>query len=160
MGMDVYGKNPSSDEGKYFRNNVWWWHPLWTYCYAIAEDLISEEVYQLGHSNDGAGLGADASKKLAFRLKGAIAEGHTKRYEIEYTQKLEALPDEVCGLCEGTGVRTDEIGVNLGMDVRKECNGCKSTGKTRPFETEYPFSEENVKEFATFLEACGGFEIC
>lgn len=25
MGMDVYGKEPTSETGKYFRNNVWWW---------------------------------------------------------------------------------------------------------------------------------------
>jgi hypothetical protein len=28
MGMDVYGKEPKSDKGEYFRNNVWWWRPL------------------------------------------------------------------------------------------------------------------------------------
>jgi hypothetical protein len=31
MGMDVYGKAPTVEEGKYFRNNLWWWRPLWTY---------------------------------------------------------------------------------------------------------------------------------
>lgn len=24
MGMDVYGKAPSSQTGEYFRNNIWW----------------------------------------------------------------------------------------------------------------------------------------
>ena len=32
MGMDVFGKNPTDEKGAYFRNNVWFWHPLWDYC--------------------------------------------------------------------------------------------------------------------------------
>jgi hypothetical protein len=28
MGMDVYGRNPTSEAGKYFRANVWSWRPI------------------------------------------------------------------------------------------------------------------------------------
>ena len=28
MGMDVFGKNPTSEVGKYFRRNVWHWRRL------------------------------------------------------------------------------------------------------------------------------------
>lgn len=149
MGMDVYGKDGKS----YFRNNVWWWHPLWDYCYSIAKDIINEDAYRRGHYNDGAGLDAEGASKLAFRLKGAIAEGHTAHYELAEKQRLAALPDETCNFCNGTGQRNDEV-------VQGECNACDGKGHKRPFDTWYAFSEENVKEFQIFLETCGGFEIC
>ena len=31
MGMDLSGFNPKSEKGDYFRNNCWWWRPLWDF---------------------------------------------------------------------------------------------------------------------------------
>jgi hypothetical protein len=39
------------------------------------------------------------------------------------------------------------------------CNGCDGRGDQEAAEAMYPFSVENVEEWASFLEACGGFEI-
>ena len=50
--------------GIYFRNNCWWWRPLWDYCANIAPDLISDELWDSGHHNDGAGLEANDAAKL------------------------------------------------------------------------------------------------
>ena len=50
MGMDVYGKNQTSEKGSYFRNNVWWWRPLWNYCEELHGDIThkgSEESQPL-----------------------------------------------------------------------------------------------------------------
>ena len=33
--------------GVYFRNNVWWWRPLWNYCYAVAEDIIEPNMRRM-----------------------------------------------------------------------------------------------------------------
>lgn len=72
-----------------------------------------------------------------------------------------------CDLCQGTGIRTDEIGVQHGLNVPRDpitgkggCNGCQGTGRRENWGKSYPFSVENVREFATFLRECGGFEIC
>lgn len=46
-----------------------------------------------------------------------------------------------------------------GMENNNGCNACKGTGKVRPFQTSYSFDESDVREFAEFLENCGGFEI-
>lgn len=159
MGMDVHGMAPTNKVGAYFRNNVWWWRPLWRYCCEIAPDIISDELAQACQFNDGAGLDAEGSKKLAYRLKGAIAEGHTAHYEKKYMAELIALPKLGCKWCNGTGTRTDDVGISLRMDVNKTCNGCNSTGKTDDPRAMYPFDEDNVKEFVVFLESCGGFEV-
>lgn len=40
-----------------------------------------------------------------------------------------------------------------------ECNGCGGTGGQQHWAKNYPFDENNVKEFATFLVNCGGFQL-
>lgn len=155
MGMDVFGKSPRSEQGQYFRNNVWWWHPLWEYCERLAPDLIPSN--NLGHSNDGWGLGARASRALADRLREALDAGETETYSQQYAKFLAALPDKLCEICGGTGKRVEPPNIGPG-DL--PCNGCDGTGHTQNFARNYPFSVENVREFEAFLRECGGFKIC
>lgn len=155
MGMDVYGRSPVSECGKYFRNNIWWWHPLWEYCERLAADLIPPD--NLGHTNDGWGLGARASRKLADRLRAVLDSGETETYAQQYAEFQAALPDEPCSVCGATGKRAAPPNAGPG-DI--PCNGCGGTGHTQNFARNYPFSAENVREFEAFLRDCGGFKIC
>tara|TARA_B100001245_G_C22648104_1_gene318335 strand:+ start:101 stop:568 length:468 start_codon:yes stop_codon:yes gene_type:complete len=154
MGMDVYGKNPINESGKYFRNNVWYWRPLATYACDIAPDITKHcEHWQ---SNDGDGLNKTHSMKLAAKIREDLTSGTASVYEQAYRTRIQAMPDEKCTFCNGTGYRKDLPGYG---GETKPCNGCDSTGKVRPDEAHYPFELSNVKEFANFLENCGGFEI-
>ena len=72
--------------GHYFRNNCWWWRPLWNYCYAIADDIISEAVWDNGHSNSGAGLNAEDAERLGKRLLNHIDTVECIKYQAEYQQ--------------------------------------------------------------------------
>ncbi|HBP1183203.1 hypothetical protein [Pseudomonas aeruginosa] len=155
MGMDVFGKAPTSETGEYFRNNVWWWHPLWRYCEAIAPDLIPDD--NLGHSNDGWGLEREEATELAARLERAIATGETERYAEQYRARLEALPSEPCTVCGGVGKRAEPPKSGPGQ---LPCNACDGTGRVLNFATHYPFAVDNVKAFAEFLRGSGGFQIC
>ena len=95
MGMDVHGlKGKEQDKQAYFQNSSWNWRPLWAYCYHIADDLISEELYKSGHYNDGAGLDADDSKKLGERLMKYIADGRAMQFQEDY-QKDSDYPFDV-----------------------------------------------------------------
>ena len=170
--MDVYGSAPSSEEGEYFRNSVWWWHPLWTYCEDKHGDIASRVQY--AHSNDGDGLSAPFSVELGHRLKADLENGTVAAYEARYNEYMASLERNECDYCGGTGIRTDEVGVKQGMPTRELeesvsivlgrthgwCNGCGGEGKTDSVETWYRFSAENVAEFAEFLIHCGGFSIC
>ncbi|TRO24305.1 hypothetical protein EQ826_17545 [Ectopseudomonas mendocina] len=155
MGMDVLGQAPVSERGEYFRNNVWWWHPLWEYCEHLAPDLIPQS--NLGHFNDGWGLDSQASRILADRLASALAAGEVEQYAQDYAGFLAALPDEPCTICSGTGKRAEPPHRGPGT---WPCNSCESTGRRPHFATHYPFSAENVREFEAFLRDCGGFKIC
>jgi hypothetical protein len=144
MGMDVHGKNPKNKKGEYFRNNIWWWHPLWEYITYAFPDIASKVPH--AHSNDGDGLEAKDSKILALKLKknlknGKVAEYAKERDEIIRLGKIEFLQKQKQKLMtEGKDVE------NLSED-------------NNYWPEWYAFSEENVKEFAEFLENCGGFSI-
>ncbi|MCD9026810.1 hypothetical protein LDO26_01085 [Luteimonas sp. BDR2-5] len=153
--MDVYGNAPISERGQYFRNNVWWWHPLWTYCESLAPELIPGN--NLGHSNDGWGLNRRKARSLADKLAAAIASGHARAYAEKYEQRRRSLPLEPCDICAGTGHRANPPEIGPGPLL---CNGCKGAGKVQAFESHYPFCVENVAEFEAFLRDCGGFQIC
>ena len=170
MGMDVIGKKPSAPRGEHFRNNVWWWHPLWEYCNTVAPEICGDV---LGHSNDGDGLPADGARKLAEVLRRELESGNTAEYSRTRQTEIDALPLEPCSYCESTGVRTDKVGVEMGMPGRELtdeqaerlgrthgwCNGCDGEGARRSWAASYYFDESNVKEFAEFLEHSGGFRI-
>ena len=172
MGMDVIGKSAKSEKGEYFRNNVWWWHPLWDYCLNVHDDIAGQ--VDSGHSNDGDGLDEEDAHKLGLRLMSDLEDGTTAEYERKYRERLALLPMRDCNWCESTGIRTDSVGVENGMPTKELdedvaivvgrthgwCNSCRGNGKIVPWEANYPFSTENVREFAEFLLDCGGFEIC
>lgn len=151
MGMDVYGVAPTSEAGEYFRNSVWSWRPLWDF---VSESCdLDEDVELSGHFNDGMEIDEFTARRIAKTLFSLLNDGTVATYERAHDVLLKALPDEECKHCNGTGVRDDEY-------VQGKCNGCNGTGKVRPFETWYSFSEENVQKFAEFADHSGGFEIC
>jgi len=177
MGMDVYGLNPTttapsrpehddfdsedwsdyfdgqSMSGQYFRNNVWYWRPLWDYIHGLCDEVISEEDWESGHNNSGHVIDAETCKYISNALKIELDNGGVERYERLYKKSIEALPLVECPICNGTGQRNDEYVVG-------DCNGCQGEGKRKDSETSYPFEVSNVKEFQRFVENCGGFEIC
>lgn len=158
MGMDVYGKSPSTEVGEYFRRSVWSWHPLWTFVEEAVPHLAERVTY--GHTNDGDGLDAEGSVLLAHELTTLLDDGTVARYVTERDAALAAMASEPCQWCNGTGTRTDKVGVEMGMVERGWCNGCDGKGEVRPWAASYGLEVQDVAEFRDFLTACGGFEIC
>jgi hypothetical protein len=155
--MDVFGKAPTTEMGHYFRNNVWWWRPLADLCQALAPEVCRGCTHW--HSNDGDGLDENGALALAFVLETRLADGTIGRLLAERERRIAELPDEMCDLCLGAGVRSDKLAIANGWD-RGLCNACDGKGTVRPWETCYPQDEANVRAFVAFLKACGGFEIC
>jgi DnaJ-class molecular chaperone len=156
MGMDVYGNKPDSKIGEYFCNSGWSWHPLWNYCEIVAPMLTKKVKY--GHSNDGDGLNKQDSLRLAEILEQELSSERTKAYAQRYKADMDALPDEKCKYCNGTGDRKDLEPA----EWKKKCGGCNAChgkGKVRPTDTFYPFDTDNIREFVKFLAHCGGFAI-
>ena len=170
MGMDVMGLEPSSERGEYFRNNVWYWRPLWDYCLTVAPELCADVE---GHFNDGDGLDEEGALELAAILRRELKNGNTEKYKEAYYAELALIPRQDCDLCNATGIRSDEVGIEMGMPKKELspemqmltgrthgwCNACDGEGRRADFRTEYPFDVDNVREFAEFLAESGGFAI-
>ena len=142
-------KDQHEDEnpGNYFRNNVWWWRPLWNYVCVACEDFLTESDMEKGGANDGRNISATKSKRIASRLRKLLKQGDVQSYADEHTQRLANIEDEECDLWEGTGYRVEPPNAGAGDD---DCNGCGLTGKVKPWVANYPFDVDNVKCFAEF----------
>jgi len=92
MGFDIYGLLPSSDAGKYFRNNCWWWRPVQALIYLTCADFLSvEEMRELGF-NDGYAYSAETAEKIAGRLAGIAAD---EKLLASYQNKIEGMLPEL-----------------------------------------------------------------
>lgn len=138
--------------GVYFRNNIWFWRPLWNYVCNICEEVMSIDDVKAGYSNSGYKISKDVVDKMLGKLLIELASHNHISYEKKYMSDLDNLPLEKCNLCEGTGERNDEY-------VQGECNGCRGVGKRKSWETSYPFDHKNVEEFVSFLSESGGIKI-
>ena len=146
MGVDIYGSNPKTKEGEYFRSNWWFWRPIVTLMEHADPDLCENVL--LG-TNDGDGFDTEGCDRMVAAL-----EKMDWKEKIYLQQALqEVMPDVPCDLCNGTGTR-DDI-----PELSCCCNKCYGKGKVRPQECSYPYDIELTKEFINFLQNCGGFAI-
>lgn len=152
MGFDLFGVMPDTETGQHFRNSCWCWRPLWEYVCQVCPDILDDVERDSGNWNNGDVIPGPKSDLIAERLEFLLKSGDVKRYEEKYMKELNDEPDVVCEFCHGTGKRNDEF-------VRGTCNACDGKGSHRPESNHYPFSEENVREFAEFCKNSGGFEI-
>jgi hypothetical protein len=170
MGMDVIGMRPLNETGEHFRNNIWWWGPLWEYCNIVAPQLCGSCH---GWTNDGDGLPEGRALALSDLLEQSITDGRCARHQAELEDKRQHTPKVMCTLCDGSGIRKDAVGMDNGMveqeldfesaaELGRErgwCNGCDGRGSRESSDTWYHFDVENVRHFVSFLRNCGGFNI-
>ena len=125
------------NKGHYFRNNCWWWRPLWDFCYNFTDGIISEELWNSGHSNCGAGLDEAGAIELGNALMKLLKEGVVDKHEQAYKETMEARQGKAKLEAETNGKKFSDIG-----------------------DWSYPFEADNVEEFAEFCLESGGFKIC
>ena len=78
----------NANKGIYFRNNCWYWRPLWDFCYNVAPELISDDLWADGHHNSGDGLNGEDAKLLGEKLLKAVSDGFAKKFK-EHHEELE-----------------------------------------------------------------------
>ena len=80
------------NSGVYFRNNVWWWRPMWDYCCSIAD--FTEKDNNEGHHNGGHFISKAKCTKLAKVLRKDIDQGMCNEYENALNKKNALNPDD------------------------------------------------------------------
>jgi hypothetical protein len=171
MGADAIS---TKHEDVYFSRNWYSWRPLWDFCYEVAPDIIRPEVFESGHQNGGLGLNAEQSRELASRLRAALQNGNADTAVANHKVEMDALPDEVCRSCNGTGEHGDMLQQirekmkdlpeeHLEAFERAVTNGhatvCNGSGKVRPGEAWYELRYADIAAFAEFLDDSDGFEV-
>jgi hypothetical protein len=139
MGMDVYGVNPSNETGEYFRNTAWSWDPLWAYVCEVCPDLLTSKDMTLGEYNAGHKISAKKAKAVGQRLLKLVSTGKVQAYARSRRK----------------GRRTG-AGESGSASLLAASKVAKALG-VRPDEPR--FTVRNVREFAEFCLASGGFEI-
>ena len=113
--------------GNYFRNNCWWWRPLWHFVCSTCEHILTEKQMDSGNYNDGCVIEEKQAKAISKQLTKLDKEGLIAKHEVEYEAK------------------------RLAQEERND--------KDERFAANYPFSRDNILEFAKFCKESGGFEI-
>ena len=136
--QSLYYKEMSEYEeanpGFYFRNNCWWWRPLWDYVCGECHDILDDSDHEAGGYNDGKIISKSKAEKIAKRLKELLEDGSVKEYEVSYEADW--------------------------LDAEEGNKGKKMDDDGYRWSASYPFNEENVREFANFCAESGGFSIC
>ena len=144
--------------GAYFRNNVWYWRPLWNFVCEVCDDILTQKDMEKGMENSGHVISKTKAKKIASRLR--KMDKDLEDHQIGHERHMSNLKDVECDICYGTGRRNDDIGVSArNADPDYTCNGCNGKGTRRPFAASYPFDADNVREFGKFCSDSGGFDI-
>lgn len=161
---NAYEKWENENPGVYFRNNVWWWRPLWNFVCGTCQNILTEKDMSKGTYNDGHKISKTKSKKIAARLRKLIKDLDVKIYAAHFEEerqravehnkevqdKIDALKEEVKQLGGDMAPKDYPERYKTRWDELQDC---------KKWEGNYPFDEENVKEFAEFCEQSGGFEI-
>ena len=123
-------KNP----GIYFRNNVWWWRPLWDYVYNECQDILTEKDWDSGHYNDGHAISEEKAVQIGKRLNELIESGKAQAYVKAHDEERKLAKEG------NKGLKVGDEGYN--------------------WEDSYPISLDKIQSFAVFCSESGGFEIC
>ena len=168
---DAVDKYRQENKGVYFRNNWWFWRPMWDFVNEKCNDLIDQELYDKGHGNDGdvdQELAIDISKRIL--TKEVLDEAKRKQEEYDKDAKPKQEFNEL--LSKAGHLYFDKIIKPMypdkknftPADLEKLDKDAYKKWATLIFdlqygETSYPFSWENVQEFGEFCAQSGGFEI-
>lgn len=134
MGMDVFGRTPTSKQGEYFRASIWDWQPLYLAMGRTAHDLLGDELLNAMAFNEGEGPADQATcTQIADRLEHALNHDRSA-FAVE------------------SDFSVDGLGRLLTSDEARQL-GPERTGS--PYQVERGF----VLDWNDFLRHCGGFAV-
>ena len=84
-------KHHDDNPGIYFRNNVWWWRPLWDYVCDECANVLDEDDMKAGCYNDGKVITKTKAIKIADILFKKIESGETDKYAYQFEENRKNL---------------------------------------------------------------------
>ena len=157
----------NNNPGSYFRNNVWWWRPLWSFTCDHCADFLTEDDMNGGCYNDSYIITEDKAVAIAERLYEALKQPETQEYLDNHMKAMEKAKkhnemieqekkalDEIA--VEMTGNK-DIAPIDYPKDLKKKFDELMDK---RDWASSYPINRENIESFARFAKQSGGFSIC
>jgi len=83
-----------NNPGVYFRNNVWWWRPLWAFVCERLDDVLTEEDMERGCYNDGHEITEDKAMQIGLDLTCMLKDGRIESYADMHNKEREQLDDD------------------------------------------------------------------
>jgi len=164
--FDIQTKFDEEHPGRYFRNNVWWWRPLWNFVCETCDDFLTDNDMNKGGSNSGEKISKTKAIKIGKRLSQKIADGTAdmvyRRYELAaarakvHNDLIEKKMDKISKECKEKHGK-DLVPANYPEPYKARWDKAYSK---KSWDDSYPFNKENVENFAKFCLESGGFEIC
>ena len=84
---DFHSNNP----GVYFRNNVWWWRPLWDFVCQHCDEFMTGDQMQGGSYNDGKLINQETAAKIGTKLEILLEDGTVDKWENYVKERNEEL---------------------------------------------------------------------
>jgi hypothetical protein len=134
MGMDVYGRNPKSERGEYFRSTIWGWRPIHEMieqANVLPPDMVEEMSF-----NDGAGPEEDLALLLSYQLEQMI-DGMDEEHEFMLSSEVDGPIGALISALNSQGI-----------DI------------ISPRGPVYSASVGHVRDFIEFCRESGGFQVC
>ena len=116
MGMEVYGINPKTDNGDYFRANVWYWRPLWQCVSYFCDDILSEEDIERGTYNDGYEYDETTALEISDKLENALKNGDLHKFVEGREKFISEMEDK-----DKAFYSSYKFNIDLVMDFAKFC---------------------------------------
>ena len=165
--LELQSEWENNNPGNYFRNNVWWWRPLWTFTCDHCADFLTEDDMNGGCYNDSYIITENKAIAIAERLYEALKEPETQEYLDNHMKVMEKAKKHN-EMIEQEKKALDEIAVAITgdknvapidypKDLKKKFDELM---KKRDWASSYPINRENIENFARFAEQSGGFSIC
>ena len=150
MGFDLYSLgNHKNENGKYFRNNVWWWRRLADF---VCEHtgVIEESDKREWQSNGGHVVSEKTALQIAKQLKALIKDGTVSKVIKEVEEETEKAEKNNKFVQRCQDMLSKKVEHDTWDWIQSKYN----------YSSSYPFTMENVEEFIKFCEDSRGFEIC
>ncbi len=164
--FDIKSEYEEHNVGYYFRNNVWWWRPLWSFVCASCNDFLSDKDMEGGSYNDGRKIAKYKAIKIGKRLSELLADGTVDATEKDYTVRAAEANIHNAGVQKELDKITKECKKKHGDNLvprdypepyKTQWNDAYAK---KSWSSDYPFNKENISNFAKFCLNSGGFEIC
>ena len=165
--FEELSKFESENKGYYFRNNVWWWRPLAEYVLEHTKVITDPKKIEGFSYNDGVEISEKEAEQIAKQLYHLLKTGHTKEYAKQIKEKsiiaekhnaiIQKKLDDVVLEAERVTGKKDIAPASFPKDLRDKWD---EIYQQKDWNDSYPFSVQNVKEFADFCKDSGGFQIC